>query len=61
MQSRSRAHDRGDSRGWKLLVRRHRLKNRTAMRISVSNWSTTDEDVDKSLVAILRAAAKCAR
>ncbi|MFZ0593409.1 MAG: aminotransferase class V-fold PLP-dependent enzyme [Bryobacteraceae bacterium] len=33
-------------------------KNRTAMRISVSNWSTTDEDVDKSLDAILRAAAK---
>jgi glutamate/tyrosine decarboxylase-like PLP-dependent enzyme len=31
-------------------------KNRTAMRISVSNWSTTDEDVDKSLDAILRAA-----
>ncbi len=23
-------------------------KNRTAMRISVSNWSTTDEDVDKA-------------
>ncbi len=31
-------------------------KGRTAMRISVSNWSTTDEDVDKSLEAILRAA-----
>ena len=36
-------------------------KNRTAMRISVSNWSTTDEDVDQSVEAILRAAAKCAR
>ena len=31
-------------------------KQRTAMRISVSNWSTTDEDVDRSIVAILRAA-----
>jgi hypothetical protein len=26
------------------------------MRISVSNWSTTEEDVDKSLEAILRIA-----
>ncbi|MGI8962577.1 MAG: hypothetical protein ACR2IV_23035 [Bryobacteraceae bacterium] len=36
-------------------------KNRTAIRISVSNWSTTDEDVDKSLDAIIRAAAQFAR
>ncbi len=36
-------------------------KNRTAMRISVSNWSTTDEDVDRSIEAIVRAAVKCAR
>jgi Pyridoxal-dependent decarboxylase conserved domain len=28
-----------------------------AMRISVSNWSTTEEDVDRSIEAILRAAA----
>jgi glutamate/tyrosine decarboxylase-like PLP-dependent enzyme len=28
-----------------------------AMRISVSNWSTTDEDVDRSVQAILAAAA----
>ena len=28
-----------------------------AMRISVSNWSTTEEDVDRSVEAILRAAA----
>lgn len=28
-----------------------------AMRISVSNWSTSDEDVERSLAAILRAAA----
>jgi glutamate/tyrosine decarboxylase-like PLP-dependent enzyme len=31
-------------------------KGRTAMRISVCNWSTTDEDVDRSIDAILRAA-----
>jgi glutamate/tyrosine decarboxylase-like PLP-dependent enzyme len=31
-------------------------KGRTAMRISVSNWSTTDADVEMSLEAILRAA-----
>ena len=30
----------------------------TAMRISVSSWATTDEDVDMSLEAILRAASK---
>jgi glutamate/tyrosine decarboxylase-like PLP-dependent enzyme len=29
---------------------------RTAMRISVSNWSTTDEDVERSLEAIVRCA-----
>jgi hypothetical protein len=28
----------------------------TAMRISVSSWATTDEDVDKSLTAMIRAA-----
>ena len=27
-----------------------------AMRISVVNWSTTDDDIDRSLAAILRAA-----
>jgi glutamate/tyrosine decarboxylase-like PLP-dependent enzyme len=36
-------------------------KNRTAMRISVSNWSTTDDDVDQSIKAILRSAEKCTR
>jgi glutamate/tyrosine decarboxylase-like PLP-dependent enzyme len=36
-------------------------KGRTAMRISVSNWSTTDEDVDRSLAAILHAARHCAK
>jgi hypothetical protein len=31
-------------------------KGRTAMRISVSNWSTDDVDVDQSIAAILRCA-----
>ena len=31
-------------------------KGRTAMRISVCNWSTTDADVERSVAAILRAA-----
>jgi len=30
----------------------------TAMRISVSSWATTDADAERSLDAILRAAAK---
>jgi glutamate/tyrosine decarboxylase-like PLP-dependent enzyme len=33
-------------------------QGRTAMRISVSSWATTDADVDKSLNAMLRIAAK---
>lgn len=33
---------------------------RTAMRISVSNWSTTDEDIERSLAAIIRVAAEVA-
>jgi glutamate/tyrosine decarboxylase-like PLP-dependent enzyme len=32
---------------------------RAAMRISVSSWATTEADVDRSLAAILRIAAKC--
>ena len=32
-------------------------QGRTAMRISVSNWRTTDEDVERSLEAMLRVAA----
>ena len=32
-------------------------QGQTAMRISVSGWSTTDEDVERSLAAMLRAAA----
>ena len=31
-------------------------KGRTAMRISVSNWSTSDEDVERSIEAIVRCA-----
>jgi len=29
---------------------------RAAMRISISSWATTDEDIERSLSAILRAA-----
>jgi len=32
-------------------------QGRTAMRISVSSWATTDQDVEKSLAAMLRIAA----
>ena len=32
-------------------------QGKTAMRISVSSWATTEDDVDKSVAAILRAAA----
>jgi glutamate/tyrosine decarboxylase-like PLP-dependent enzyme len=31
-------------------------QGKTAMRISVSSWATTDEDVEKSLAAIARVA-----
>jgi glutamate/tyrosine decarboxylase-like PLP-dependent enzyme len=33
---------------------------RKAMRISVSSWATTDDDVEKSLAAMLRIAKRCA-
>ena len=33
-------------------------QGRTAMRISVSSWATTDEDVERSLEAMLRVAAR---
>jgi len=36
-------------------------QGRTAMRISVSNWSTTDEDVERSIEAIIRCARYSAR
>jgi glutamate/tyrosine decarboxylase-like PLP-dependent enzyme len=32
-------------------------QGRTAMRISVSSWATTDDDVERSLVAMVQAAA----
>jgi glutamate/tyrosine decarboxylase-like PLP-dependent enzyme len=35
-------------------------KDRVAMRISVINWSTTDDDVNQSIDSILRAAARVA-
>ncbi len=34
-------------------------QGQTAMRISVSSWATTEEDVEKSLEAMLRVAAAC--
>jgi GNAT superfamily N-acetyltransferase len=34
-------------------------KGRTAMRISVSSWATTGEDVEKSASAMIRIAASC--
>jgi len=33
-------------------------QGRTAMRISVSSWATTTEDVERSLAAMIRAAAE---
>jgi len=36
-------------------------QGQTAMRISVSSWATTGEDVEKSLAAMLRIAARSAR
>lgn len=36
-------------------------QGRTAMRISVSSWATTDEDVEKSLQAMVRVAQRRAR
>ena len=35
-------------------------QGRTAMRISVSNWRTTEADVERSLDAMVRVAAQCA-
>jgi glutamate/tyrosine decarboxylase-like PLP-dependent enzyme len=34
-------------------------QGQTAMRISVSSWATTEEDVEQSLAAMLRLAAQC--
>jgi aromatic-L-amino-acid decarboxylase len=31
----------------------------TAMRISVSSWATTEDDIDRSLAAIVRIAREC--
>jgi threonine aldolase len=35
-------------------------QGRTAMRISVSSWATTDEDVERSLAAMIRVAGESA-
>ncbi|MBL0160541.1 MAG: aspartate aminotransferase family protein [Bryobacterales bacterium] len=55
------------ARNWRVIERVQRdgtcwcgptdWQGRTAMRISVSSWATRDEDVDRSVEAILRAAA----
>jgi hypothetical protein len=37
-----------------------RWHGRAAMRVSVSNWSTTDADIDRSAEAIVRSAASLA-
>jgi len=34
-------------------------QGRTAMRISVSSWNTTEADIDRSLAAIVRTAGEC--
>jgi aromatic-L-amino-acid decarboxylase len=34
-------------------------QGKTAMRISVSSWATTEEDVQQSLVAMIRIAREC--
>ena len=39
-----------------VLARRHDWHGMAAMRISVVNWSTTEDDIDRSVAAILRAA-----
>ena len=38
-----------------------RWKGRAAMRISVSSWATADDDIDRSLAAILRVASEVRR
>ena len=55
------------ARNWRVIERVQRdgtcwcgptdWQGRTAMRISVSSWATRDEDVDRSVEAIVRAAA----
>jgi aromatic-L-amino-acid decarboxylase len=34
-------------------------QGKTAMRISVSSWATTEEDVERSLAAMIRIAREC--
>jgi hypothetical protein len=34
-------------------------QGKTAMRISVSSWATTETDVERSLLAITRIASEC--
>jgi len=41
---------------WRVLAGREAWQGRAAMRISVSNWRTTEADIDQSADAILRSA-----
>ena len=34
-------------------------RGQTAMRLSVSSWATTDQDIEASLAAIVRIARRC--
>ena len=56
----SAARTEGDRRGpgrRHVLVRADDVAGRTAMRISVSVWSTTDDDIDRSIAAVRACAA----
>ena len=41
-----------------MLGGRDRVQERTAMRISVSSWATTENDVERRLAAMVRVASE---
>ena len=43
---------------WDVLVRGTQWHRHTAMRISVSSWATTNEDVERSVAAMIRIASQ---
>jgi hypothetical protein len=49
-------YDRAGAARRHLLVRPDGMQGRTAMRICFSSWATPDEDVDRDVAAIVRAA-----
>ncbi len=55
-EERNTESDRGCSERRHLLVRRNGMAGHAAMRISVSSWATTDEDVERSAAAMIRIA-----